>query len=133
MPALPPPARHPFQTVSYSGNSLSLNFTIQIPTRYRFLEIRYHRGEQKGRLKPRVETVVIFVPDVWNLTPTKTEWEALSASYKKKFMAKYSATSSSSSVKKEAVSPPPPSVASQMIPKQQALLLFSSLVNLYLS
>uniref|UniRef100_T1JF56 DBC1/CARP1 catalytically inactive NUDIX hydrolase domain-containing protein n=1 Tax=Strigamia maritima TaxID=126957 RepID=T1JF56_STRMM len=53
---------------------------------YRFAEVYYRRGEtsHKGRLVPaRVETVVIFLPDVWSGIPTRLEWDALTASYKK--------------------------------------------------
>lgn len=49
--------------------------------RYRFAEIRYHRPEEthKGRTVPaHVETVVLFLPDVWHCLPTRSEWEALS-------------------------------------------------------
>ncbi|GAB6028545.1 Cell division cycle and apoptosis regulator protein 1, variant 2 [Chamberlinius hualienensis] len=58
---------------------------------YRFAEINYFRGEtvHKGRPVPsRVETVVIFLPDVWNCTPTLKEWQTLTASYKKHLMKK---------------------------------------------
>ncbi|XP_023220932.1 cell division cycle and apoptosis regulator protein 1-like isoform X3 [Centruroides sculpturatus] len=53
---------------------------------YRFVEIYYHRGESahKGRVVPaRVETVVIFLPDVWSCLPTRLEWDGLTNSYKK--------------------------------------------------
>src|SRR4029434_7229934 len=49
--------------------------------RYRFAEIRYHRPEEthKGRTVPaHVETVVLFLPDVWHCLPTRSEWEGLS-------------------------------------------------------
>ena len=61
------------------------------PNRYRFAEIRYHRPEEthKGRLVPaRVETVVIFLPDVWSCTPTRLEWETLQATYRKQLQEK---------------------------------------------
>lgn len=48
---------------------------------YRFAEIRYHRPEEshKGRTVPaHVETVVLFLPDVWHCLPTRSEWEVLS-------------------------------------------------------
>uniref|UniRef100_A0AAY4ET01 Cell division cycle and apoptosis regulator protein 1 n=1 Tax=Denticeps clupeoides TaxID=299321 RepID=A0AAY4ET01_9TELE len=48
---------------------------------YRFAEIRYHRPEEthKGRTVPaHVETVVLFLPDVWHCLPTRSEWEGLS-------------------------------------------------------
>lgn len=59
--------------------------------RYRFAEIRYHRPEElhKGRLVPaRVESVVIFLPDVWSCNPTRLEWESLQAAYKKQLVDK---------------------------------------------
>ncbi|XP_041117158.1 cell division cycle and apoptosis regulator protein 1-like isoform X1 [Polyodon spathula] len=52
---------------------------------YRFAEIRYHRPEEthKGRTVPaHVETVVLFLPDVWHCLPTRSEWETLSRGYK---------------------------------------------------
>uniref|UniRef100_S4R9W0 Cell division cycle and apoptosis regulator 1 n=1 Tax=Petromyzon marinus TaxID=7757 RepID=S4R9W0_PETMA len=58
---------------------------------YRFAEIRYHRPEElhKGRkVAARVETVVIFLPDVWHCTPTRLEWEALSRGYKQQLTGK---------------------------------------------
>ena len=43
----------------------------------------------KGRILPaKVETSVIFLPDVWNVCPTKLEWEGLSSLYGKKLKAK---------------------------------------------
>ncbi|XP_055518336.1 cell division cycle and apoptosis regulator protein 1-like isoform X2 [Leucoraja erinacea] len=51
---------------------------------FRFAEIRYlHPGELcEGRLLPaRVETVVVFLPDVWHCLPTRLEWDALSLGY----------------------------------------------------
>ncbi|XP_074647315.1 cell division cycle and apoptosis regulator protein 1-like [Tubulanus polymorphus] len=52
---------------------------------YRFVDICYLRPEEthKGRLIPsRVETVAIFLPDVWNCNPTQLDWERLQNSYK---------------------------------------------------
>ncbi len=34
-------------------------------------------------LPARVETVVIFVPDVWHLLPTRVEWESTVTAYRK--------------------------------------------------
>ncbi|XP_069768847.1 cell division cycle and apoptosis regulator protein 1-like, partial [Narcine bancroftii] len=51
---------------------------------FRFAEIRYQQpGElREGRLLPaRVETVVVFLPDVWHCLPTRLEWDALSLGY----------------------------------------------------
>ncbi|RZF35029.1 hypothetical protein LSTR_LSTR009621 [Laodelphax striatellus] len=52
---------------------------------FRFLEIYYRRAESvhKGKtVAARVETVVIFVPDIWSCQPTQLEWDALSAAYR---------------------------------------------------
>lgn len=49
--------------------------------RYRFAEIYYRRGESsshKGR-GMRVDTVVLFVPDVWSCLPTRVEWDGMIA------------------------------------------------------
>ncbi|XP_019756359.1 cell division cycle and apoptosis regulator protein 1 [Dendroctonus ponderosae] len=53
---------------------------------YRFVELYYRRGEttHKGKAIPaRVETVVIFLPDVWSCLPTRLEWEEVQLSYRK--------------------------------------------------
>lgn len=50
------------------------------------MEIYYRRAEtvHKGKTIPaRVETVVLFLPDVWNCLPTRLEWDGLQANYKK--------------------------------------------------
>ncbi|XP_076053970.1 cell division cycle and apoptosis regulator protein 1-like isoform X3 [Oratosquilla oratoria] len=56
-------------------------------TWYRFAEIYYRRGESahhKGRSSAaRVETTVLFLPDVWNVCPTKLEWDGLHLNYKR--------------------------------------------------
>ncbi|CAH1794191.1 unnamed protein product [Owenia fusiformis] len=60
---------------------------------YRFTEIHYHRPEEthKGRLVPaRVETTVIFLPDVWSCQPTRLEWEGLQSQYKSQLTDKLS-------------------------------------------
>ncbi|XP_054708113.1 cell division cycle and apoptosis regulator protein 1-like [Uloborus diversus] len=44
---------------------------------YRFAEIYYRRGESWSS-KGRVETVVLFVPDVWSCLPTRIEWDDMS-------------------------------------------------------
>ena len=59
--------------------------------RYRFAEMRYHRPAEyhHGRLLPaRIETVVIFLPDVWTCNPTQLEWENSHAAYKKQLLLK---------------------------------------------
>ncbi|KAF5900921.1 cell division cycle and apoptosis regulator protein 1 isoform X1, partial [Clarias magur] len=58
---------------------------------YRFAEIRYHRPEEthKGRTVPaHVETVVLFLPDVWHCLPTRSEWEGLSRGLKEQLAEK---------------------------------------------
>ncbi|XP_059168003.1 cell division cycle and apoptosis regulator protein 1-like isoform X2 [Physella acuta] len=58
---------------------------------YRFAEIRYFRPESKhkDRVQPaRVETVVIFLPDVWTCNPTRLEWNSLQAAYQKQLQLK---------------------------------------------
>lgn len=60
--------------------------------RYRFAEIRYHRPEEthKGRVVPaRVETVVLFLPDVWSCNPSRIEWEGLGVAYKRQLADKF--------------------------------------------
>jgi hypothetical protein len=60
--------------------------------RYRFLELYYRRAEtthKSGRVVPsRVETVILFLPDVWRCVPTKLEWDGLHLSYKKQLERK---------------------------------------------
>lgn len=66
--------------------------------RYRFLEIYYHRAEttHKGRHVPaRVETVVVFLPDVWSCVPTRLEWDGLHLNYKKQLDRRLSRGSNS--------------------------------------
>ncbi|XP_058065400.1 cell division cycle and apoptosis regulator protein 1-like [Anopheles bellator] len=51
----------------------------------RFIELYYHRSEtlHKGHLiPPRVETVVIFLPDVHSCQPTLSDWELTRLCYK---------------------------------------------------
>lgn len=50
------------------------------------MEIYYHRSESvhKGKTIPaRIETVVFFLPEVWNCVPTCLEWEDIKLDYKK--------------------------------------------------
>lgn len=59
--------------------------------RYRFLELYYRRSESvhKGRVVPaRVETVVLFLPDVWSCIPTRLEWDGLHHNYGKQLERK---------------------------------------------
>ena len=49
------------------------------------MEIYYHRSESvhKGKTIPaRIETVVFFLPEVWNCVPTCLEWEDIKLDYK---------------------------------------------------
>jgi hypothetical protein len=46
--------------------------------RYRFAEIRYHRVSS---MKSRIESVLLFVPDVWSCVPTSSQWENIVHSY----------------------------------------------------
>ncbi|KAK5650094.1 hypothetical protein RI129_001123 [Pyrocoelia pectoralis] len=61
---------------------------------YRFVELYYHRNESthKGKVIPaRVETVVLFLPDVWSCLPTRLEWDGLHISYRKQLEHKLKA------------------------------------------
>ncbi|XP_063994162.1 cell division cycle and apoptosis regulator protein 1-like [Diachasmimorpha longicaudata] len=52
---------------------------------YRFLELYYRRAEtthKSGRIvSSRVESVILFLPDVWSCVSTKLEWDTLHVSY----------------------------------------------------
>ncbi|KAK3091306.1 hypothetical protein FSP39_018795 [Pinctada imbricata] len=61
---------------------------------YRYAEVRYLRPEEthKGKVIPaRVETSVLFLPDVWTCNPTHLEWGTLQAAYKKQLQKKVAA------------------------------------------
>ena len=63
--------------------------------RYRFAEIRYYRAEEvrKGRTVPaRVETVVLFLPDVWSCSPTRLDWQATVSRFQSELQMKLSST-----------------------------------------
>ncbi|EFX85722.1 hypothetical protein DAPPUDRAFT_237157 [Daphnia pulex] len=45
---------------------------------YRMAEIRYHRVSS---MKSRIESVLLFVPDVWSCVPTASQWETIVHSY----------------------------------------------------
>ena len=72
--------------------------TVTVPTaalwsvdRYRFAEIRYFRPESKHKDRvqaARVETVVLFLPDVWTCSPTRLEWDSLQQAYQKQLQMK---------------------------------------------
>ncbi|XP_023244872.1 cell division cycle and apoptosis regulator protein 1 isoform X2 [Copidosoma floridanum] len=59
---------------------------------YRFLELYYRRAEtshKSGRVVPsRVETVILFLPDVWRCVPTRLEWDSLQLGYKRQLERK---------------------------------------------
>nr|CAH7723590.1 unnamed protein product [Callosobruchus chinensis] len=56
---------------------------------YRFVELYYRRGsgvEHKGKASSsRVETVVLFLPDIWSCLPTRLEWDNLQMSYRRRW------------------------------------------------
>ena len=55
--------------------------------RYRFAEIRYLRAESRDK-PARVETVVLFLPDVWRCAPTRLDWMNLQKAYAQKLQKK---------------------------------------------
>lgn len=62
--------------------------------RYRFVELYYRRSDSthKGKTVPaRVETVVLFLPDVWSCVPTRLEWDGLQQTYQKQLERKLKA------------------------------------------
>lgn len=67
-------------------------FCFRCRLRYRFLELYYRRAEtthKSGRVVPaRVETVILFLPDVWSCVPTRLEWDALKVNFKKQLERK---------------------------------------------
>lgn len=55
------------------------------------MELYYRRSESthKGKNIPaRVETVVLFLPDVWSCLPTRLEWDGLQQTYRKQLERK---------------------------------------------
>lgn len=56
------------------------------------MELYYRRAEtthKSGRVVPsRVETVILFLPDVWRCVPTRLEWDSLHLGYKKQLERK---------------------------------------------
>lgn len=57
---------------------------------------RSHRGgagggSGSGRQGARVETVVLFLPDVWSCLPTRLEWDALQTGYRRQLERKLKA------------------------------------------
>ncbi|CAB0042517.1 unnamed protein product [Trichogramma brassicae] len=74
-------------------------YMVQIPKisldLYRFLELYYRRSEsshhKSGKPLPsRVETVILFLPDVWRCVPTRLEWDSLNGSYRRQLERKLS-------------------------------------------
>lgn len=67
-------------------------YCFSLRHRYRFLELYYRRAEtthKSGRVVPsRVETVILFLPDVWSCVPTRLEWDGLQLNYKKQLERK---------------------------------------------
>ncbi|XP_054729601.1 cell division cycle and apoptosis regulator protein 1-like isoform X1 [Anastrepha obliqua] len=50
---------------------------------YRFVELHYHRQDHKKKdAQPRIETVVIYLPDVHSCMPNSTQWQELTQVYK---------------------------------------------------
>lgn len=67
-----------------SGKESSMICLRMCSIRYRFVELYYRRSDSvhKGKVIPaRVETVVLFLPDVWSCVPTRLEWDGLQQSY----------------------------------------------------
>lgn len=80
----------------YEGYFVFMFLTLEwhFRGRYRFLEIYYRRSEttHKGKLvAARVETVVLFLPDVWSCVPTRLEWDGLHLNYKRQLDRKLKA------------------------------------------
>lgn len=72
--------------VGWVTSSIVHTLLLILQCRYRFVELYYRRAESthKGKLIPaRVETVVLFLPDVWSCLPTRLEWDNLQVVYKK--------------------------------------------------
>lgn len=71
---------------------MTFGYCFSLRHRYRFLELYYRRAEtthKSGRVVPsRVETVILFLPDVWSCVPIKLEWDGLQLSYKKQLERK---------------------------------------------
>lgn len=44
-----------------------------------------HKGKP---VAARIETVVLYLPDVWNCLPTRLEWDGLHLNYKKQLERK---------------------------------------------
>jgi len=73
--------------------------------RYRFAEMRYLRGAEtrKGRVIPaRVETVVLFLPDVWTCAPTLLAWPLLVAGYREQMEAQLTQDDSNTAAESKA-------------------------------
>lgn len=75
-----------------SNLELTFGYCFSLRHRYRFLELYYRRAEtthKSGRVVPsRVETVILFLPDVWSCVPTRLEWDGLQLNYKRQLERK---------------------------------------------
>lgn len=83
-----------------------MNRSLVCSARYRFLELYYRRSESvhKGKVVPaRVETVVLFLPDVWSCVPTRLEWDGLHLNYRKQMERRLKAAAAD----QEGDEPPP--------------------------
>ena len=54
----------------------------------------------------RVETTVLFLPDVWNISPTKLEWDGLHLNYKRQLDRKLTTLAGGVVVKEEVMDVP---------------------------
>lgn len=72
--------------------------------RYRFVELKYRRSEQSrkegsesgGGKAARIETVVIFLPDIHSCMPNRSEWDGVQQLYKQALEKFLSAENNSS-------------------------------------
>ncbi|GAB0092404.1 cell division cycle and apoptosis regulator protein 1 [Sergentomyia squamirostris] len=87
---------------------------------YRFVELYYRRGEvsQKGRvIPPRIETVVIFLPDVRSCIPTRLEWDALHVKYRRT-LDRILRQEDDDEEEETVVAPPPPIIVDKSLPAE---------------
>ncbi|XP_076450064.1 cell division cycle and apoptosis regulator protein 1-like isoform X2 [Babylonia areolata] len=84
---------------------------------YRFAEIRYLRAESRDK-PARVETVVLFLPDVWRCAPSRLDWMTLQKSYALKLQKKLNPDAVESEEPQEGAEPKKePTHFSQLDPK----------------
>lgn len=62
---------------------ISSEYRLQLncPCRYRMVEFHYWR-EGSGGSKSRLESVVLFLPDVWSAQPARFDWNAVQERYR---------------------------------------------------